>query len=74
MVLMYNFSNYLPFINFWGKFNPKICCSSYLLKFSIEIRSNSVNMKKTRWNEICPNFSQFEELKISGLNLPKKYE
>ena len=47
-----NFSKYLPFINFWGKFHPKICCSAYLLKFSIEIPCNSVNMEKTKWNGI----------------------
>ena len=73
-VLMCNFSKDLPYITFWGKFHPKICCSPYLLKFSIEIRCNSVNMEKTRWNEVCPNFSQFEELQILGPNLPKKYE
>ena len=53
-VLMCNFSKYLPFINFWGKFHPKICCSPYLLKFSIQIRCHYINMEKTRWNEICP--------------------
>ena len=70
-VLMCNFSKYLPFINFWGKLHPKICCSPYLLKFSIEIRSNSVNMEKTRWNEICQNFSQFEERQIWDQIYPK---
>ena len=53
MVLMWNFSKYLPFENFWGKFHPKICCSPYLLKFSIEIQCNFINMEKTGWNKIC---------------------
>ena len=48
------FSKYLPFINFRGKFHPKTCYSPYLLRFSIEMRCNSVNMEKTRWNEIFP--------------------
>ena len=37
-VLMYNFSKYFSFINFWGKLHPKICCFPYLLEFDIEIR------------------------------------
>ena len=44
MVLMCNFSKYLPFINFLGKF----CCSPFLLKFSLEIQCSSINMKKTK--------------------------
>ena len=70
-VLMCNFLKYLLFLNFWGKFHPKICCSPYLLKFSIEIRQNSVNIERTRWNEICPKFIRFEELYILGPYLPK---
>ena len=48
-VLPCNLSKYLPFINLWGKFHPKICCSPYLLRFSIEIQYISVNLEKTRW-------------------------
>ena len=51
-LLMCNFSKYLLFINFWGKFHPKICCSPHLLKFSVEIRCNSANIEKTRWTKI----------------------
>ena len=36
IVLMFNFLKYFPLINFWDKFNPKICFSKYLLKFNIE--------------------------------------
>ena len=32
---MGNFSKYLLFINFGGKFHPKICCSSYLLRYDV---------------------------------------
>ena len=49
-VFMCNFSKHLSFIKFWGKFHPKICCSPYLPKFSIDIRCNSVNLEKTRVN------------------------
>ena len=52
-ILMGNCSNNLQFINVWAKCYPKICCSPYLLKFSIELRCNSVNLKKKRWDEIC---------------------
>ena len=38
LVLMRNFLKYWPFINFWGKFHPKICYSPYLLKFNIGIQ------------------------------------
>ena len=48
-VLMCNFLKFLLFINFGGKFYPEICCSSYLLKLSIDIRWN---FEKTRWKEI----------------------
>ena len=52
--LMCNLSKYMLFINLWGKFHPKICCSTYLLKFSIGKRCNSGSLEETRWNEICP--------------------
>ena len=45
-VLMCNFWKYLPFINFWDKFYSKICCSPYLLKFSIEIRQTYISQNK----------------------------
>ena len=67
-ILMCNFSKYLPFLNFCGNFHPKIGCSPCLLKFSIEIRCNSVNMEKTRWNEICPKIFKIFQI------YPKLYE
>ena len=36
-ILICNFSKYLPFIFFGGKFHHEICCFPYLLKFGIEI-------------------------------------
>ena len=42
--LICDFSKYLHFISFWGKFHPKICFLPNLLKFCREIR-------KTRWKE-----------------------
>ena len=65
---MCSFSKNLPFINFWGKFHPKICCSPYLLKSSVEVWCNSVNLETTRWEKICSyNFEQenFEKLELS---------
>ena len=40
-------------VKFFEVFSVHIC-SPYILKFSIEIRCNSVNSEKTRWNEIYP--------------------
>ena len=45
-VLMCNFLKYLLFIIFWRKFHPKICCSPYLLKFSIEIQQTQISHNK----------------------------
>ena len=72
-VLMCNFSKYLPFINFWDKLHPKICYSKYLLKFSIKIRCNSVNLEKTR-NKMELNFPiifltrKFWKIRAFGFN------
>ena len=32
-----------------GKFHPKTCCSPYLLKFSLKIRCNFINLEKIRF-------------------------
>ena len=53
-LLMWNFSSNLLIIIFWGKFRPKLWCFPHSLAFSLEIQWNSVNLEKTRWNEICP--------------------
>ena len=45
-VLMCNFLKYLPFIIFWGKFLPKISCSSNWLKFSIDIWQTYISQSK----------------------------
>ena len=42
LVLMCNFSKYW----LWGKFHPKICCSPYLLKFSVEIQWTYISQNK----------------------------
>ena len=50
LVLMCIFLEYLPFINFWDKFHPKICCSPYenLWKFSIEIWQTYLSQIKAK--------------------------
>ena len=52
---------------FLGQISFQICCSPYLLKFSIEIQCNSIILEKTRLKEICPYFEQenFEKLELS---------
>ena len=45
-VLMCNFSETFPFLYFWDKFHPKICCSPYLLKFIIAIPRTDISQNK----------------------------
>ena len=43
---MCNFSESFPFLYFWDKFHPKICCSPYLLKFIIAIPRTDISQNK----------------------------
>ena len=56
LILMCNFSKYWLFINFLGKFHPKISCFPYLLTFSIEIQWAYISQnKKEEASQGCEN-------------------
>ena len=67
-VLMCNFSKYLPLTNICGKFYPKICCSSYLLKFSIKIRCNSSIWRKQDGMKFAHNTLKFSRFVQNYMN------
>ena len=64
---MYNyFSRYLPSINVWGKFHFKVCCSPYLLKFSIEIRQTYISQNISINNANNNNMTKSKQLPFLG--------
>ena len=67
-VLMCNFSKYLPLTNICGKFYPKICCSPYLLKFSIKTRCNSSIWRKQDGMKFAHNTLKFSRFVQNYMN------